>query len=70
MLSKRSKNANTQNVEGTNRDIRATVAKNVTYRRHYVNRIHTAIHNVNHGPGESNTKLCKALVVLLSLAQG
>lgn len=61
MLSKTPKNANTQKVEGTNRAIRTTVAKNVTYRRNYVSRIHTAIHNVNHGPGESITKFCKAL---------
>lgn len=61
ILSKTPKNTNTQKVEGTNRAIRTTVAKNVTYRRNYSSRVHTAIHNVNHGPGESITRLCRAL---------
>lgn len=61
MLNKTPKNANTQKVEGVNRAIRTTVAKNVTYRRNYGSRVHTAVHNVNHGPGESINKFCKAL---------
>lgn len=61
MLHKTPKNANTQKVEGANRAIRTTVAKNVTYRRNYGSRVHTAVHNVNHGPGESIGRFCNAL---------
>ena len=52
---------NTQKVEGVNRAIRTTVAKNVTYLRNFGSRVITALHNVNHGPGKSITGLCKAL---------
>ena len=61
MLSKTAKNMNSQKVEAVNRAIRTTVAKNVTYRRNFGSRVHTAIHNVNQGPGKSITGLCDTL---------
>ena len=48
---------NSQKVEAINRALRTTVAKNVTYRRNFGSRVHTAIHNVNYGPGKSITGL-------------
>ncbi|VDI03769.1 Hypothetical predicted protein [Mytilus galloprovincialis] len=60
MLNRTCKNTNTQKAEATNRAIRATVPSNVTFTRNYKGRVHTAIHNVNNGPGESIVKLCKA----------
>ena len=60
MLNRTCKNTNTQKAEATNRAIRATVPSNVIFTRNYKGRVHTAIHNVNNGPGESIVKLCKA----------
>ncbi|CAG2251503.1 CTRB [Mytilus edulis] len=60
MLNRTCKNTNTQKAKATNRAIRATVPSNVTFTRNYKGRVHTAIHNVNNGPGESIVKLCKA----------
>ncbi|CAG2191403.1 unnamed protein product [Mytilus edulis] len=60
MLNRTCKNTNTQKAEATNRAIRATVPSNVTFTRNYKGRVHTAIHNVNNGPGESIVKLCQA----------
>jgi homeodomain interacting protein kinase len=50
---------NTQKVESTNRTIRRSLPKNVTYTRNFEGRAHVAIHSSNNGPGLSMYKLCK-----------
>lgn len=52
---------NTQKVEATNRAIRRSLPKNVTYTRNFEGRAHAAIHSVNNGPGQSIYKLCKKI---------
>lgn len=61
ILEKTAKNTNTQKVEAVNRAIRATIPHNVTYTHNYKGRVHTAQHNVNHGPGNSIVIMCEAV---------
>lgn len=78
ILTKTRLGTNTQKVEATNRCLRRSLPKNVTYTTNFVGRAHAAIHSINNGPGESifktcknlgapvseNTKVCKSLVGL------
>lgn len=59
MLEKTKLNTNSQKVESANRRIRRSLPKNVTYSRNYRGRAHSAVHNINNGPGESIAKLCR-----------
>lgn len=59
MLEKTKMNTNTQKCEGSNRSMRRSLPKNVTYSRNFTGRSHSAAHNINHGPGESIYQLCK-----------
>lgn len=61
MLTKTRMNTNTQKCEASNRSMRRSVPKNVTFSRNFPGRSHSAAHNINHGPGESIYKLCKAV---------
>ena len=61
MLQKTRLNLNTQKVEGTNRAIKRSLPKGVTFSRNYPGRAHSAIHSVNNGMGQSVMKLCKAV---------
>lgn len=54
-------NMNTNFVEGFNRSIRRSLPSNVTYKRNFTGRLHSAAHSVNNGPGESILELCSAL---------
>ncbi|XP_045185911.1 uncharacterized protein LOC123543910 [Mercenaria mercenaria] len=60
MLMKTRLNSNTQKVEGTNRAIKRSLPKNVTFTRNFPGRLNSAIHSVNNGPGQSVIKLCRA----------
>lgn len=52
-------NTNSQKVEATNRSIKRSLPKNVTFTRNFCGRAHSAVHSINNGPGESIKKLCK-----------
>ncbi|CAG2254295.1 unnamed protein product [Mytilus edulis] len=52
---------NTQKVEGFNRSLHRSLPKNVTYTKNFEGRVHSAIHSVNLGPGESLLVICKQL---------
>ena len=52
--------SNSQKAEATNRVIRRSVPTNVTYTRNFDGRSHSAVHNLNFGPGESLTQLLSA----------
>ena len=60
-LKKTRLNLNTQKVEGFNRSLRRSLPKNVTYTKNFEGRVHSAIHSVNLGPGESLLVICKQL---------
>lgn len=51
-------NSNSQKVEATNRSIRRSLPKNVTFTRNFSGRAHSAVHSVNNGPGKSIRDLC------------
>ena len=61
MLEKTKMNTNTQKCEGSNRSMRRSLPKNVTFSRNFSGRSHSAAHNINHGPGESIYKLCRVV---------
>lgn len=61
MIAKTAKHTNTQKVEALNRAIRSTVPANVTYTRNYSSRVHTAVHKVNQGTGNSIVIMCDAV---------
>ena len=61
MLEKTKMNTNTQKCEGSNRSMRRSVPKNVTFSRNFPGRSHSAAHSINHGPGESIYKLCRVV---------
>lgn len=61
VLSKTRLGTNTQKVEATNRTLRRSLPKNVTYTTNFKGRAHAAVHSNNNGPGESIFKLCKQL---------
>lgn len=61
MLSQTRLGTNTQKVEATNRTIRRSLPKNVTYTRNFEGRAHAAIHSINNGPGQSINNLCLKL---------
>ena len=61
MLEKTKINTNTQKVEASNRSMRRSIPKNVTFSRNFPGRSHSAAHNINHGPGESIYHLCKVV---------
>ena len=50
--------SNTQKVEATNRALRRSLPRNVTFSLNFYGRAHSAIHSVNNGPGVSIVKLC------------
>ena len=52
---------NTNFVEGFNRSLRRSLPSNVTYKKNFSGRAHSAAHSVNNGPGESILELCSAL---------
>lgn len=60
-LTKTRLGTNTQKVEATNRSLRRSLPKNVTYTTNFTGRAHAAIHSVNNGPGVSIHKLTKSL---------
>ena len=60
MLEKTRLNTNTQKCEATNRSFRRSLPKYLTFARNFSGRSHSAVHNINNGPGESVFKLCKA----------
>lgn len=52
----------TQNkCEASNRGLTKAVPKNQTYRRNYAGRIHSAVHSMNHSPGESTVIIADKL---------
>ena len=53
-------NTNTQKVEATNRSLKRSLPKTVTFTRNFPVRAHSAVHSVNNGPGLSIRKLCSA----------
>ena len=61
MLEKTKMNTNTQKVEASNRSMRRSIPKSVTFSRNFPGRSHSAAHNINHGPGESIYQLCKVV---------
>lgn len=61
MLEKTKMNTNTQKCEGSNRSMRRSLPKNVTFSRNFSGRSHSAAHSINHGSGESIYKLCRAV---------
>lgn len=61
ILKKTRMNMNTNFVEGFNRSLRRSLPSNVTYKRNFSGRAHSAVHSVNFGPGESILELCSAL---------
>lgn len=61
MLERTKMNTNTQKVEASNRSMRRSLTKYVTFSRNFPGWSHSAAHNINHGPGESLYKLCKAV---------
>ena len=61
MLGKTRLGTNTQKVEATNRSLRRSLPKNVTFSRNFEGRAHAAIHSVNNGPGASIHKLTSKL---------
>ena len=60
MLEKTRLNTNTQKCEATNRSFRRSLSKYLTFAQFFSGRSHSAVHNINNGPGESVFKLCKA----------
>lgn len=50
----------TQKAEATNKAINNSAPRATTYTRNYVARVHTAVHSVNNGVGESITSACAA----------
>ena len=54
-------NTNTQKIEATNRSMRRSLPKHLTFSRNFPGRAHSAAHNINNGPGESIYKLCKVV---------
>ena len=61
VLEKTRLNMNTNFVEGFNRSLRRSLPSNVTYKKNFSGRAHSAAHSVNNGPGESILELCSAL---------
>ena len=51
-------NSNSQKVEASNRSLRRSLPKNVTFSRNFSGRAHSAVHSVNNGPGNSIRRLC------------
>lgn len=49
---------NTQKVESVNRALTSTNPRNITFSRNFAGRVHTAIHSVNDGVGESIFTSC------------
>lgn len=58
IIQKTKLNTNSQKVEATNRAIRRSVPRNVTFSRNFPGRVHSAVHSVNNGPGLSISRLC------------
>ena len=61
ILEKNKMNTNTQQVEATNRSLRRSLSKHLTFLRNFPGRAHSAAHNINNGPGESIYKLRKVV---------
>ena len=60
MLEKTRLNTNTHKCEATNRSFGRSLPKYLTFARIFSGWSHSAVHNINNGPGESIFKLCKA----------
>ena len=61
ILERTKMNTNTQKVEATNRSMRRSLPKHLTFFRNFPGRAHSAAHNINNGPGELIYKLCKVV---------
>ena len=61
MLEKTKMNTKIQKCEGTNRSMRRSLPKNVTFSGIFSGRSHSAAHSINHGPGEQIYKLCRVV---------
>ena len=59
ILERTKMNTNTQKVEATNRSMRRSLPKHLTFSKNFPGRAHSAAHNINNGPGQSIYKLCK-----------
>ena len=64
-LEKNKMNTNTQKVEATNRSMRRSLPKHLTFLRNFPGRAHSVAHNINNGPVESIYKLCKVVGSLI-----
>ena len=51
----------TQKSEAVDRGISKSVPKNVTFKHSFAGRVHSVIHRINHGIGESTIFKCEAL---------
>ena len=65
ILEKNKMNTNTQKVEATNRSMRRSLPKHLTFLRNSPGRAHSVAHNINNGPVESIYKLCKVVGSLI-----
>ena len=61
IIEKTAWNLNTQKVESANRRIKRSLPKSMNYTRNFAGRAHSAVHCINHGPGDSINKLCQAV---------
>lgn len=59
VLERTKKNRNSQKVEATNRSMRRSLPRNVTFSTAMTGRAHSCLHSVNNGPGVSLVKLCR-----------
>ncbi|XP_076113401.1 uncharacterized protein LOC143081050 [Mytilus galloprovincialis] len=50
-----------ENLNAIRKSLRRSLPKNVTYTKNFEGRVHSAIHSVNLGPGESLLVICKQL---------
>ena len=53
ILERTKMNTNTQKVEATNRSMKRSLPKRLTFSRNFPGRAHSAGHNINNGPGKS-----------------
>jgi hypothetical protein len=54
-------NKNSQKVESVNQKTKCSLPKNIIFKRNFHGKVHSAVHNCNHGHGESLAKLCQSI---------
>ena len=60
-IEKTSNNSTQNKVESCNRVVKKATPSQLTFKRNYHSRVHTAIHGINNNPGTSINKLCRAV---------